>query len=138
MDNLVVLHTGRTLNLFRVLIGLLGLLVLRKQLLQVLDRVLQLCGLRLTHLELLIPLILEVVDIVLGDGQLILGVLQPCTGIVKEVGLDIMAAVRPHQLIVQLHDAHLKAVVLLEELSVALLDIFDEVVLGSHLVVMLL
>jgi hypothetical protein len=128
MDNLVVLHTGRILNLFRVLIGLL----------QVLDRVLQLCGLRLTRLELLVPLILKVVDIVLGDGQLILGVLQPCTGVVKEVGLDIMAAVRPHQLIVQLHDAHLKAVVLLEELSVALLDIFDEVVLGSHLVVMLL
>jgi hypothetical protein len=128
MDNLVVLHTGRILNLFRVLIGLL----------QVLDRVLQLCGLRLTRLELHVPLILEVVDIVLGDGQLILGVLQPCTGVVKEVGLDIMAAVRPHQLIVQLHDAHLKAVVLLEELSVALLDIFDEVVLGSHLVVMLL
>jgi hypothetical protein len=34
---------------------------------------------------------LEVVDIVLGDGQLVLSVLQPCTGIIKEVGLDITA-----------------------------------------------
>jgi hypothetical protein len=59
----------------------------------VLDHVLQLRGLSLTHLELLAPLaqlIIEVVDIVLGDGQLILSVLQPCTGVVKEV------MVRPH------------------------------------------
>jgi hypothetical protein len=138
MDSLVVLHTGRTLDLLGVL---LKLLILRKQLLQVLDRVLQLRGLSLTHLELLIPLvqlILEVMDIVLGDRQLILGVLQPCTSVIKEVGLDITTAVCPHQLIVQLHNTHLKAVVLLEELLVALLGVFDEAVLGSHLVVVLL
>jgi hypothetical protein len=103
--------------------------------------VLQLHGLSLTHLELLVPLVqlsLKVVDIVLGDGQLILSVLQLCTGVVKEVGLDFTAAVCPHQLIVQLFDAHLKAMVLLEELSIALLDVIDEAVLGLHLVVELL
>jgi hypothetical protein len=52
-DNLVVLHSGRTLILRRVL---LGLLVRRKQLLQVLDHILQLRGLSLTHRELLVPL----------------------------------------------------------------------------------
>jgi hypothetical protein len=75
MDNLVVLHTRWTLDLHGVL---LGLLILSKQLLQVLNRVLQLRGLSLTQLKLLVPLvqlILEVVDIVLGDSQLILGVL---------------------------------------------------------------
>jgi hypothetical protein len=95
----------------------------------------------LIHLELLVPvvqLILEVVDIVLGDNQLILSVLQLCTGIIKEVGLDVTAVVRPHQLIIQLFDTHLKVVVLLEELSVFLLDVFDEVGLGVHLVVILL
>jgi hypothetical protein len=105
---------------------------LRKQLLQVLDCILQLRGLSLTHLELLVPLVqlaLEMVDIVLGDGQLIWSVLQPCTGIIKEIDLDVTAVVRPHQLIVQLLDVRLKAVVLLVELSVALLDVFDEVVL---------
>jgi hypothetical protein len=69
----------------------------------VLDHVLQLRGLSLTHLELLAPLaqlIIEVVDIVLGDCQLILSMLQPCTSVVKEVSLDITAMVRPHQLIV--------------------------------------
>jgi hypothetical protein len=95
----------------------------------------------LIHLELLVPvvqLILEVVDIVLGDNQLILSVLQLCTGIIKEVGLDVTAVVRPHQLIIQLFDTHLKVVVLLEELSVFLLDVFDEVGLGVHLVIILL
>jgi hypothetical protein len=113
---------------------------MRKQLLQVLDRVLQLHSLSLTHLELLISLvqlILEVVDIVLCDGQLILGVLQPCTSVVKEASLNVRVVVQPHQLIVQLLDTRLKAVVLLEELSIALLEVFDEVVLGSHLVVVL-
>jgi hypothetical protein len=47
-----------------------------------------------------VQLVLEVVDIVLGDGQLILGVLQLCMGVIKEVSLDIMAAVCPHQLII--------------------------------------
>jgi hypothetical protein len=64
--------------------------------------------------------------------------MQPCMTVVKEVGLEIMVAISPHQLIVQLLDTCLKAVVLLKELSVALLDVFDEVVLGRHLVVVLL
>jgi hypothetical protein len=105
----------------------------------VLDHDLQLRGLSLTRLELLVPLVqlvLEVVDIVLGDGQLILGMLEPCTGIVKEVGLDVTTVVHPHQLIVQLLDTCLK--VLMEELSVALLDVFDVAVFGSHLEVVLL
>jgi hypothetical protein len=55
MDNLVVLHTGYALNLLRVLLGLLWLL--RDQLLQMLDHVLQLGGLRMTCLELLISLV---------------------------------------------------------------------------------
>jgi hypothetical protein len=38
----------------------------------------------------LVQLILEMVDIVLGDGQLILGVLQPCMGIIKEANLDVL------------------------------------------------
>jgi hypothetical protein len=107
----------------------------------VLDRVLQIRSLSLTHIELLVLLMqlgLEVVDIVLGDDQLVLSVLQPCTGIIKEVGLDVTATVCPHQLIIQLLDARLKAVVLLEELSIALLGVFDEAVLGRHLVVVLL
>jgi hypothetical protein len=61
---------------------------LRNQLLQVLDRILQLGSLSLTHLELLISLMqlgLEVVDVALGSDQLILGVLQPGVGIIEEV-----------------------------------------------------
>jgi hypothetical protein len=54
------------------------------------------------------------------------------------VGLEIKATVSPHQLVVQLLDMFLKAVFLLTELSVALLDVFDEAVLGRHLVVVLL
>jgi hypothetical protein len=81
---------------------------------------------------------LEVVDIVLGDGQLVMSMLQLCMSIVKEVSLDITATVHPHQLIVQLLDARLKAEVLLEELSITLLDVFDEAGLGLHLVVVLL
>jgi hypothetical protein len=76
----------------------------------VLDRILQLYGLSLTHLELLVPLIqlgLEVVDIALGSGQLILSVLQPGAGIVEEVGLEVTAMISPHQLIVQLLDMSL-------------------------------
>jgi hypothetical protein len=42
MDNLVVLHTGHALDLLRVLLRLLWLL--RDQLLQMLDCVLQLSG----------------------------------------------------------------------------------------------
>jgi hypothetical protein len=53
-----------------------------------LDHVLQLSGLDLTHLKLLISLVqlgLEVVDVALSSDQFILGVLQPGAGIVEEV-----------------------------------------------------
>jgi hypothetical protein len=76
MNNLIVLHTGHALDLLGVLLGLLQLL--RDQLLQMLDRILQLSGLSLTHLELLIlfmQLGLKVVDVTLSSDQLILGVL---------------------------------------------------------------
>jgi hypothetical protein len=76
-----------------------------------LDRMLQLCRLSLTRLELLIPpvqLSLEVVGIALGSDQLILSVLQPGVGIVEEVRLDVTTAVGPHQLIVQLLDPCLR------------------------------
>jgi hypothetical protein len=77
MDNLVVLHPRHALDLLMVLLGLLRLL--RDQLLQMLDHMLQLCRLSLTHLELLISLVqlgLKVMDIALGSGQLILSILQ--------------------------------------------------------------
>jgi hypothetical protein len=54
-------------------------------------------------------------------------------GVVEVVSLDITAAISPHQLIVQLLDAHLKAGVLLKKLSVALLNVLDGTVLGLHL-----
>jgi hypothetical protein len=104
----------------------------------VLDRVLQLGSLSLTHLELLISLVqlgLEVVDVALGSDQLVLGILQPSAGIVEEVWLHVVATVGPHQLIIQLLDMCLQAVVLLKKLTIALLDVLDEVVLGRHLVV---
>jgi hypothetical protein len=107
----------------------------------VLNHNLQLHGLSLTRLELLIPLVqlsLEVVNIALGGGQLIMSVLQPGAGIVKEVSLEVTAAVRPHQLIDQLLHTRLKAVVLLKELLVALLNVLDGAVLGLHLVGILL
>jgi hypothetical protein len=72
MDNVVVLHTRPALDLIGVL-RLLG-----DQLLQVLDRILQLYSLSLAHLELLIPPVqlgLEVVNIALGGGQQVLSVL---------------------------------------------------------------
>jgi hypothetical protein len=103
MNNLVVLHTGHALDLLRVLLGLLGLLGLLRflgdQLLWVLDHILQLRGPSSTRLELLISLMLlglEVVNIALGGGQLVLSVLQPGAGIVKEVGLDVTAVISPH------------------------------------------
>jgi hypothetical protein len=49
-----------------------------------------------------------------------------------------MAMVGPHQLIVQFFDTCLQAVVLVKKLSIALLDVLDEAVLGRHLVVVLL
>jgi hypothetical protein len=107
----------------------------------VLDRILQLSGLSLTRLELLISLVelsLEVVDVALGRDQLILGILQPGAGVVEEVQLHIAAVVGPHQLIIQLLDTCLQAVILLKKPMVALLDVLDEAVLGRHLVVVLL
>jgi hypothetical protein len=48
MDNLVIVHTGHTLNLIGFLLGILKLR--RDQLLQVLHLVLQVYGMSLTHL----------------------------------------------------------------------------------------
>jgi hypothetical protein len=139
MDNLVVIHTGHALDHLGVLLRLLQLP--RDQLLQMLDRVLQLSGLSLTHLELLVSLVqlgLEVVDVALSSDQHVLGVLQPGASVVKEVRLHIVAVLGPHQLIIQLLDTRFQAVVLLKKLVVTLLDVFDEAVLGRHLVVVLL
>jgi hypothetical protein len=83
MDNLVVLRTRYALDLLEVLLRLL-----RDQLLQMLNCVLQLNGLSLTRLELLITLMqfgLKVVDVALSSDQLVQGVLQPGAGIIKEV-----------------------------------------------------
>jgi hypothetical protein len=139
MDNLVVLHTGHALDLLGVILRLLRLL--RDQLLQMLDHVLQLGGLSLTHLELLVSFVrlnLEVVDVALCSDQLILGVLQLGAGVVEEVRLHVAAVVGPHQLIVQLDDARFQVVVLLKKIVVTLLDVLDEAILGRHLVVVLL
>jgi hypothetical protein len=65
-------------------------------------------------------------------------VLQSGAGVVELVGLEVTAAISPHQLIIQLPNAHLKAGVLLKELSVALLDVLDGTVLGLHLAGVLL
>jgi hypothetical protein len=78
------------------------------------------------------------VNVVLGDGQLVLSVLQLCTCIIKEVRLGVAVVVHPHQLIVQRLDLRLKTMVLLEELSVALLDVLDGAVLLLHQVLVLL
>jgi hypothetical protein len=56
---------------------------------------------------------LEVVDVALGSGQLVLSVLQSGAGVIEVVGLEVTSS---HQLIVQLCDTHLKAGVLLKEL----------------------
>jgi hypothetical protein len=51
-----------------------------------LEHVLQLGGLSLTHLELLVSLVqlgLEVVDVALSSDQLILGVLRPGVGVIE-------------------------------------------------------
>jgi hypothetical protein len=44
-----------------------------------------------------------------------------------------MTTISPHQLIIQLPGACLKAGVLLKELSVALLDVLDDAVLDFHM-----
>jgi hypothetical protein len=86
----------------------------------------------------LVQLGLEVVDVALGSGQLILSVLQLSAGVIEVIGLEVTATISPHQLIVQLLDAHLKTGILLKELSVALLNILDGAVLGLHLAGVLL
>jgi hypothetical protein len=57
---------------------------------------------------------LKVVDIALGSSQLILSMLQSGAGVVEVVGLEVTATISPHQLIVQLLDARLKAGILLK------------------------
>jgi hypothetical protein len=76
---------------------------------------------------------LEVVDVALGSNQLILSMLQLGAGFVKVIGLKVTAVISHHQLIIQLSDARLQASVLLHKLSVALLDVLDDAVLGLHL-----
>jgi hypothetical protein len=77
---------------------------------------------------------LEVVDVALGSNQLILGVLQSGTGVIKVISLEVAAAISPHQLITQLPDARLQTGVLLQKLSVALLDVLYDTVLGLYLI----
>jgi hypothetical protein len=55
-------------------------------------------------------------------------------GVIEVISLEVAAAISPHQLITQLPDAHLQAGVLLQKLSVALLDVLYDVVLGLHLI----
>jgi hypothetical protein len=76
---------------------------------------------------------LEVVDVALGSNQLILSVLQSGAGVIKVVGLEVTTAISPHQLVIQLADVRLQVDVLLQKLSVALLDVLDDTVLGLHL-----
>jgi hypothetical protein len=81
---------------------------------------------------------IEVVGIALGNGQLILSKLQSGAGVIEVIGLEVTATISPHQLIVQLPDARLQAGVLLKKLSVALLNVLDDVVLGPYLASVLL
>jgi hypothetical protein len=97
---------------------------------------LQVYGPSLTHLQLLISLVQlshEVMDVALGGGQLVRSVLQSGAGVVEVVDLEVMAAISPHQLIIQLPDARLKAGVPRKKLSVALLNVLDGTVPGPHL-----
>jgi hypothetical protein len=68
----------------------------------------------------------------------ILSVLQSGAGVIEVVDLEVTATISPHQLIVQLLDARLKAGILLKEVSVALLNVLDSAVLGLHLTGVLL
>jgi hypothetical protein len=81
---------------------------------------------------------LEVVDVALGGGQLIPSVLQSGAGVVEVVGLEVTAAISPHQLGVQLLDVRLKVGILLKEFSAALLNVLDCMVLDLHLAGVLL
>jgi hypothetical protein len=60
---------------------------------------LQVCGLSLTRLELLVSLVqlgLEVVDVPLGGGQLVLSVLQSGAGDIEVIGLEVTTVISPH------------------------------------------
>jgi hypothetical protein len=59
--------------------------------------------------------------------------MQSGAGVIEVIGLEVTTAVSPHQLIIQLPDARLQAGILLQKLSIALLDVLDDVVLGLHL-----
>jgi hypothetical protein len=59
-------------------------------------------------------------------------------GVIEVISLEVTAVISPHQLITQLPDAHLQTGVLLQKLSVALLDVLDDAVLGLHLISALL
>jgi hypothetical protein len=74
-----------------------------------------------------------VVDVALGSDQLILSMLQSGVDVIEAIGLKVTTVISPHQLIIQLPDACLQAGVLLQKLTVALLDVLDDVVLGLHL-----
>jgi hypothetical protein len=81
---------------------------------------------------------LEVVNVALGDGQLVLSMMQLGAGVIEIVSFEVTAAISPHQLIIQFLDARLKVGVPLKELSVALLNVIDGAVLGLHLAGVLL
>jgi hypothetical protein len=68
----------------------------------------------------------------------VLSVLQSGAGVIEVVDLEVTATISPHQLIVQLFDARLKAGILLKEVSVALLNVLDSAVLSLHLIGVLL
>jgi hypothetical protein len=60
-------------------------------------------------------------------------VLQSGACVIEVISLEVVVAISPHQLIIQLQVG-----VLLKELSVALMDVLDGAVLGLHLVSALL
>jgi hypothetical protein len=68
------------------------------------------------------------------SNQLNLSVLQPGAGVIEVVSIEVAAAISPHQLITQLPDACLQVGVLLQKLSIALLDVLDDTVLGLQLI----
>jgi hypothetical protein len=81
-----------------------------------------------------VQLSLEVVDVALDSNQLILSVLQLGRGVIEVMSLEVVAVISPHQLITQLPHVRLQVGVLLQKLSVALLDVLDDTVLGLHLI----
>jgi ubiquinone biosynthesis protein UbiJ len=59
-------------------------------------------------------------------------------GVVEVVGLEVTTVISHHQLIIKFLDTRLNSVVLLEKLSVALLNVLDGAVLSLHLASVLL